>query len=252
MTDVAANNEPQQSIAGDPKIPAAMQAVVVIHGMGEQRPMDTIKGFVEAVWEKDEDITRNGLPNPTQVWSKPDPRTGSLELRRITTRETIPDKEFPGGVRTDFYELYWADLTAGSTWDQFTAWVCGLLFRSWRRVPRGVRLAWLLLWFLSLLVIGLAVVGFLPASVWSAWPKVASLQWLFVAAAALTTTGIHKVVASTFGRVVATPRRRLTTSRRALPCVNAAWNCCAPCTRAITNASSSSRTVSALSWPTIC
>jgi hypothetical protein len=27
------------------------QAVVVIHGMGEQMPMDTIKGFVRAVWE---------------------------------------------------------------------------------------------------------------------------------------------------------------------------------------------------------
>ena len=44
--------------------------------------------------------------------------TGSLELRRITTRESIASApEFPAGVRTDFYELYWADLTAGTTWD---------------------------------------------------------------------------------------------------------------------------------------
>ena len=64
---------------------ADMQAVVVIHGMGEQIPMDTIKGFVDAVWQKDDAITANGLPNPTEVWSKPDARTGSLELRRITT-----------------------------------------------------------------------------------------------------------------------------------------------------------------------
>jgi hypothetical protein len=40
------------------------QAVIVIHGMGEQMPMDTIKGFVKAVWETDAEITANGLPNP--------------------------------------------------------------------------------------------------------------------------------------------------------------------------------------------
>src|SRR5712672_1471114 len=91
---------------------AAKQAVVVIHGMGEQRPMDTIKAFVRAVWETDAVITANKLPHPSQVWSKPDPRTGSLELRRITTRESIPSPAFAHGVRTDFYELYWADLTA--------------------------------------------------------------------------------------------------------------------------------------------
>src|SRR5262245_14172248 len=87
-----------------------MQAVVVIHGMGEQRPMDTIKAFVKAVWETDAVITANDLPHPSQVWSKPDVRTGSLELRRITTRESIPSASFPRRVRTDFYELYWADL----------------------------------------------------------------------------------------------------------------------------------------------
>ena len=52
-----------------------MQAVVVIHGMGEQRPMDTINAFVQAVWETDAVITANKLPHPSQVWSKPDPRT---------------------------------------------------------------------------------------------------------------------------------------------------------------------------------
>ena len=183
---------------------AAMQAVVVIHGMGEQRPMDTIKGFVRAVWETDGEITKNGLPNPTQVWSKPDARTGSLELRRITTRETIPGGEFPAGVRTDFYELYWADLTTGSTWEQFVAWVRGLLFRPWRRVPPDVHLAWILLWAASALVLALAIVGVLPATVWKStrWPWMGDWHWILTAIAVAATAGIHKIVAATFGRVV--------------------------------------------------
>jgi hypothetical protein len=168
MTESAAATDPRPAAAA--KAAAAMQAVVVIHGMSEQRPMDTIKGFVRAVWETDDEITRNKLPNPTQVWSKPDARTGSLELRRITTRETIPSHEFPGGVRTDSYELYWADLTAGSTWDQFVGWVGGLLIRPWRRVPPDVHLAWVLLWIASLIVAALAIVGILPATVWQYKP----------------------------------------------------------------------------------
>jgi hypothetical protein len=94
------------------------QAIAVIHGMGEQMPMDTIKSFVRAVWETDPEITAKDLPNPAAVWSKPDLRTGSCELRRITTRESRHSDMFPRGVRSDFYELYWADLSGGSTWSQ--------------------------------------------------------------------------------------------------------------------------------------
>ena len=164
MSDSSSPQAPQPASAGTTH--ADMQAVVVIHGMGEQRPMDTIKAFVKAVWEADEVITANKLPHPTQVWSKPDVRTGSLELRRITTRESIPSASFPHGVRTDFYELYWADLTAGSTWDQLTGWVHGLLLRPLSRVPPDVRLAWVALWIATLIVIALAGLAAVPADSW--------------------------------------------------------------------------------------
>jgi hypothetical protein len=68
--------------------PFSKQAIVIIHGMGEQMPMDTIKGFVRAVWETDAIVGANGLPNPAEVRTKPDVRTGSLELRRITTGQS--------------------------------------------------------------------------------------------------------------------------------------------------------------------
>ena len=183
----------------------AMQAVLVIHGMGEQIPMDTLKGFVNAVWRRDDVITANGLPDPTEVWSKPDARTGSLELRRITTRESIASlPDFPGGVRTDFYELYWADLTAGATWDSLKAWVSGLLFRPLSRVPPNVRLAWALLWLGCLLVALLAVLAVMPSSFWN-YVGVLSLadwQWLLAAVALAMTAVVHRMGTSTFGRVV--------------------------------------------------
>jgi hypothetical protein len=77
MSDPSSPHAAQPASAGTTH--ADMQAVVVIHGMGEQHPMDTIKAFVRAVWETDEVITANKLPQ----WSKPDVRTGSLELSSL-------------------------------------------------------------------------------------------------------------------------------------------------------------------------
>jgi hypothetical protein len=202
MSDSSSPHAAQPASAGTTH--ADMQAVVVIHGMGEQRPMDTIKAFVRAVWETDEVITANKLPHPTQVWSKPDVRTGSLELRRITTRESIASASFPHGVRTDFYELYWADLTAGSTWDQFTGWVCGLLFRPLSRVPPDVRSAWVALWIATLAVIALAILAALPADVWRkiGVGRLADWHWLLALVAVPFGAWLHKTATTTFGRVV--------------------------------------------------
>lgn len=153
---VTDNTQPAKSEKAPPNFPK--QAVVVIHGVGEQLPMDTLKAFVRAVWEEDEQITQNGMPDSTRVWTKPDTRSGSLELRRITTRQSIATPTFPaiegvadsGGVRTDFYELYWADLSAGSTLDQIKTWLLGLLWRNpFKRVPHAVLTAWIALWVLS-------------------------------------------------------------------------------------------------------
>jgi hypothetical protein len=196
--------EPDNKLLRTAASHAAKQAVVVIHGMGEQRPMDTIKSFVKAVWETDTVITAKGLPNPRQVWSKPDARTGSLELRRITTRESITSTQFAAGVRTDFYELYWADLTAGSTWDDFTSWVFGLLLRPPSLVPRDVRLAWIFLWIATLAVLGIGAVALMPADWWNgtALRWLSNWHWLFLAIALLLWAGLSKLATAYFGRVV--------------------------------------------------
>lgn len=202
MSDSGASQAAQPASAGAGQV--AKQAIVVIHGMGEQRPMDTIKAFVQAVWETDPVITANKLPHPSQVWSKPDPRTGSLELRRITTRESIASAAFPHGVRTDFYELYWADLTAGSTWEEFTAWVRGLLLRPLSRVPPDVRSAWIALWIATLAVIAIAALAVLPADAWRkiGAPWLADWHWLLAFVALAFGRWLHKAATASFGRVV--------------------------------------------------
>ena len=50
------------------------QAVLLIHGIGEQKPMDTLRRFVDAVWVKNTDIQNEfAVRNAgTLVWSKPD------------------------------------------------------------------------------------------------------------------------------------------------------------------------------------
>lgn len=158
------------------------QAVVVIHGMGEQRPMGTIRGFGDAVWSRDLGLTPSWSSKRTvdavtgepvnRSWIVPDSRAGSHELRRITTVADIH------GRRADFYEIYWADLTQDNRLGHLIGWVKGLLLRRWSDVPADARRLYVALWIVSLVsvlpamvlwVLGLAGAErfILPAAAWS-------------------------------------------------------------------------------------
>ena len=116
---------------------AKKTAVIVVHGMGEQRPMETLWGVVEALWTKDPDIKAR----TNEVWSKPENVTGSYELRRVTTAETpLGDG---GNTRVDFFEFYWAHLMTGNTIRGVTSWLWTLLFRSPASVPPRLIGPWL-------------------------------------------------------------------------------------------------------------
>ncbi|MHA7773826.1 hypothetical protein [Roseibium sp. M-1] len=121
------------------------QAVIVIHGMGEQRPMGTLRSFVESVWVKDREQGFRGAEN--EYWIKPDGRVGLKELSRITTPSNHK------GVRTDFYEFYWADIMQGTTWQHLSSWLKGLLLRSPASVPWNVYPVWVVLWILSIVIV---------------------------------------------------------------------------------------------------
>jgi hypothetical protein len=141
------------------------QAVVIIHGMGEQIPMETLQEFVETVWVGDDSLIDQGRPDSATggprhenaVWSKPDRRNRSFELRRMTT-EAINSSH----GSTDFFEFYWAHLIYGTTWEQLKAWVIDLLWHSPTRVPPRVRGAWILLWIISVIVALCMIAAFVP------------------------------------------------------------------------------------------
>lgn len=77
-------------------------ALVLLHGMGEQRPMATIRGFVRGVFAE-----------PGR--SKPDRLTELFEVRRLDVRMD--------GIRVDCYELYWAHHMTSSKLAHITKWL---------------------------------------------------------------------------------------------------------------------------------
>jgi len=124
-------------------MPNKKTAVVVIHGIGEQRPMDTLWGFAKAAWFHDEDMVTK---SNNELFAKPDQHSKSFDLRRITTQSWTP----PNPKRVDFFEFYWAHLMQGNTLKLIYSWIISLFLRPISSVPRGLRRIWLLGWILFL------------------------------------------------------------------------------------------------------
>lgn len=142
-------------------------AVVIIHGIGEQIPMATLNGFINAVWTSDETLVGKRKPDPNTgaartenaSWSKPDGRNRSFELQLVTTES---DKN---GRRCDFFEYYWAHRVTGTTWEQVRAWIFGLMLRDpITNVPPNVRLAWASMWLAFALFLYVSLIAALATS----------------------------------------------------------------------------------------
>jgi len=106
------------------------QAVIIIHGIGEQRPMDTLRGFVKNLFSKN-------------IRNKPDKMSTLFELRRV---------QVPGGGRylplTDFYEYYWAHHMRDTKIRHVLSWFHSLLLRK----PRNVSVKLLPFYYFSWLI----------------------------------------------------------------------------------------------------
>ncbi|MGW4228304.1 hypothetical protein ACWEF9_03285 [Streptomyces sp. NPDC004980] len=143
--------------------PGGRQAVLIVHGMGEQRPLDALTGFVRA-----------GLPSDAtgkrEFFSHPDIVTDSFESRRFLARATDTRPQ------TEFFEYHWAHLMQGNRLEDLWPTFRRLLLKRRKSVPEGLRGLWLVFWTLIVLAacalaVGSATVRLLPEG-WSAFAKI--------------------------------------------------------------------------------
>jgi hypothetical protein len=113
------------------------QAVVVIHGIGNQQPMDTLRGFVSRLLE----------PND-KMYSSPNRLTDNLELRKLSI----------GRKNTDFYEFYWANLVKDVPITDIIVWMTKLIYTR-RLPPRLKKVVWGLRISLPLITLGIYLAG---------------------------------------------------------------------------------------------
>ncbi|ODT78221.1 MAG: hypothetical protein ABS76_24755 [Pelagibacterium sp. SCN 64-44] len=155
--------------------PISRQAVVIVHGQGEQRPMGTIRDFVRVLWQDNPelDAPAETYPRPRPIWIVPDDKSGLYELQRITTPEH-------NGRRTDFFELYYADLLNATPLRNLWRWIRRLLWVDPAYVPRHMRWPWAVFWMLAVIAVITTLATLL------ALPKLLQFDWYdhFVSAAA--------------------------------------------------------------------
>jgi len=80
-------------------------AVVVVHGMGSQKPRETVNGFVRTALEN--------FDGGRIYYSRPDKITGSYEARRLLAIER-KEKGAVVQTQTEFFEYHWSYMMTGN------------------------------------------------------------------------------------------------------------------------------------------
>lgn len=175
-------------------------AVVVVHGMGEQLPLETLNRFV-----------RTALPvtdGERRYYSRPARVTGSFEARRMLA---IRQPAKGGGVvheQADFFEYHWSYLMTGNRITDVLPTLSRILLRRKRTVPAGLVGAWRLAWAVLVLLVLLVVAVFVLMMIFSGG-VLDSLVTAVVGGGAVTTVLVallrglgDKLVTNTFVDVV--------------------------------------------------
>ncbi|MBN8558468.1 MAG: hypothetical protein LCH72_10870 [Proteobacteria bacterium] len=131
------------------------QAIVVVHGIGEQRPTQMLRQFVKNVFERDVGELH---------FVKPDLNSSLFEMRMVT----VPRNEDTRPT-TDVYELYWAHLIRDTTLAQVLGWLLRLILSRDSRIPKAlIGLVWTLR---IILCMALIAFGWLMSADVSGWLK---------------------------------------------------------------------------------
>lgn len=115
-----------------PARPRGRQAVVSVHGMGEQRPLAALNGFINAGLPPD----KTKVTGQRHYYSCPDIVTSSFESRRYLAPAA------DGRPQTEFFEYHWAHLMQGNLLTDLMPTFRRLLLRRLRTVALGLRGIW--------------------------------------------------------------------------------------------------------------
>lgn len=119
-------------------------AIVVIHGMGNQRPMETVRKLVENLF-----YSKNGDQNKKEdkfnIYSAPERVSGSFDHRKLIAMNN--------NYKFDCYEFYYAHLMKETNSMQSLNWMIKLLIRALNSERLGL-LALLVIIILICLTIG--------------------------------------------------------------------------------------------------
>lgn len=160
------------------------QALILIHGIGEQLPMDTMRSFIDAVLDQGPSTSQT----KAKYYSKPDLLSDNLELRRLVSAGESVD-------RTDFYEFYWAHLMPTATWGRLASWYWVLMQRRPKDVPAQVKLFYVVSWLIFIAVIGFGL--YTASRYFLGYAVAADLQdapWLLIVAGGILSAVIRSYV----------------------------------------------------------
>jgi hypothetical protein len=113
----------------------------MIHGMGEQRPLDTLNRFIVAALPPDE-------KGKQEFYSRPDPVTDSFESRLYLAPPLHDEDGTEVHAQTEFFEYHWAHLMQGNRADDLWPTFRRVMLEHPKRVPKGLRVVWVLFWLL--------------------------------------------------------------------------------------------------------
>jgi len=161
------------------------QALILIHGIGEQRPMETLRGFVDAVLDRGPSTGQAGA----KYYSKPDLLADNLELRRLVSAGGRND-------RTDFFEFYWAHLMPTAAWDRLASWYWVLMQRRPKDVPAQIKPLYVLSWLTLAVVMTFGLteaIRFLLGYPVAAGP-LEKVPWLIILVGGILSTTVRSYV----------------------------------------------------------
>ena len=90
-------------MAFDPATRSKRTAVLVVHGIGSQRALETVRGVIRGIWLDHNNPADKGK----RIWTHPQKDGADIDLSVMTTSKA-PDSTDDRSV--DFHELYWAHL----------------------------------------------------------------------------------------------------------------------------------------------